>query len=92
MTMRLTLTLLGTLQFTLDGKPLTAFESDKVRALLAYLALETGHPHRREALAELFWPDRPDGVARNSLRQALANLRKAIGDREAAPPFFRVLS
>jgi DNA-binding SARP family transcriptional activator len=87
---RLSLTLLGALQITLDGEPVTGFESDKVRALLAYLALEAGRPHRRDALAELFWPDRPAGVARNSLRQALANLRKAIGDGEADPPFLHV--
>ena len=33
---------------------------------------------------------RPQGVARNSLKQALANLRKVISDREANPPFLRV--
>jgi len=93
---RLSLTLLGAFQATLNGEPVTGFESDKVRALLAYLALETDRPHRRDALAELFWPDRPQGIARTSLRQALANLRKVIGDREAAhteggaPPFLLV--
>jgi DNA-binding SARP family transcriptional activator/Leucine-rich repeat (LRR) protein len=87
---RLSLTLLGAFQITLDGEPVTGFESDKVRALLVYLALEADRSHRRDALAEMLWPDRPEGVARNSLRQALANLRKAIGDREASPPFLRV--
>jgi len=87
---RLSLTLLGAFQITLDGEPVTGFESDKVRALLAYLALEADRPHRRDTLAELFWPDRPQGVARNSLKQALANLRKVISDREADPPFLRV--
>jgi len=87
---RLSLTLLGAFQATLDGEPVTGFESDKVRALLAYLALETDRPHRRDELAEMFWPDRPPGVARNNLKQALANLRKVIGDREAAPPFLWV--
>ncbi len=38
----------------------------------------------------MFWPNRPNGVARNNLRQALANLRKVIGDREAAPPFLHI--
>jgi DNA-binding SARP family transcriptional activator/Leucine-rich repeat (LRR) protein len=85
--MRLSLNLLGAFQITLDGEPVTGFESDKVRALLAYLALEADRPHRRDALAEMLWPDRPQGVARNNLKQALANLRKVIGDREADPPF-----
>jgi len=88
--MRLSLTLLGAFQITLDGKPVTGFESDKVQALLVYLALEADRPHRRDALAEMFWPDRPQGVARNSLKQALANLRKVISDREADPPFLLV--
>ncbi|NIV32087.1 MAG: SARP family transcriptional regulator, partial [Anaerolineae bacterium] len=87
---RLSLTLLGGFQATLDGEPVTGFESDKVRALLAYLVLEVDRPHRRDTLAEMLWPDRPQGVARNNLRQALANLRKAIGDREADPPFLRI--
>ena len=88
--MRLSLTLLGAFQIALDGEPVTGFESDKVRALLVYLALEADRPHRRDTLAEMFWPDRPPGVARNSLKQALANLRKAISDREADPPFLLV--
>lgn len=33
----LSLSLLGTWQTTLGGEPIAAFESDKVRALLAYL-------------------------------------------------------
>jgi DNA-binding SARP family transcriptional activator len=51
----------------------------KVEALLAYLAL---HPevHAREKLAALLWGDYPDAQARASLRNALAILRKLIGD------------
>ena len=56
--MRLSLTLLGAFQITLDGEPVTGFESDKVQALLVYLALEADRPHRRDTLAEMFWPDR----------------------------------
>ena len=53
----LSLALLGPLQVTLDGAPITAFESDKVRALLTYLAVEADRPHRRDALAGLLWPE-----------------------------------
>jgi hypothetical protein len=56
-----------------------------VRALLAYLATERG-PHLREQLAELFWPERAEGSARNNLRHALAILRQAILDKSAEPP------
>jgi DNA-binding SARP family transcriptional activator len=81
---------------TLDGEPVIGFESDKVRALLAYLAVEAGQPHRRQKLAGLFWSDLPEGSARNNLRVSLANLRRVIGDqarsgtREATPPFLRI--
>lgn len=77
----LSLYLLGPFQVTLDGTPVTAFESDKVRALLAYLAVEADRPHSRDKLAGLLWPDWPDRDARSNLRYALSNLRKAIGDR-----------
>jgi len=92
----LSLSLLGPFQATLDGKRITAFESDKVRALLAYLAVEADRPHSRDKLAGLLWPERPDRDARKNLRYALSNLRQAIGDREAtkdrsdATPFLHV--
>lgn len=84
---KLSLTFLGTFQAFLDGNPITEFEADKVRALLAYLAMEADQPHRRDALAGLLWPDWPDRSARTNLRNALANLRGAIGDRNVSPPF-----
>jgi DNA-binding SARP family transcriptional activator/predicted ATPase len=68
----------------------TGFESDKVRALCAYLAVEAQRPHRRDSLAGLLWPDWSDRAARSNLRNALANLRTAIGDRRAAPPFLLI--
>ena len=49
---RLSVPLLGTFQATLDGEPVTVVESDKVRALLAYLAVESERAHRREKLVE----------------------------------------
>jgi DNA-binding SARP family transcriptional activator len=86
----LSLSLLGSLQVTLDGQPVTGFKSDKVRALLAYLAVEADRPHRREALAALLWPEMPDRSARSNLRDILSNLRKVIGDRDATPPFLLI--
>jgi DNA-binding SARP family transcriptional activator/tetratricopeptide (TPR) repeat protein len=87
---RLSLSLLGPFQATLDGEPITRFESDKVRALLAYLTVEADCPHRRETLVGLLWPDWPEGAARRNLSHALANLRRAIGDDQAAPPFLLI--
>ncbi|MCP4539355.1 MAG: tetratricopeptide repeat protein [Chloroflexi bacterium] len=74
---------LGLFQVTLDGAPITGFESNKVRALLIYLAVESDRPHSRETLAGFLWPDQPEKKARQNLRQALSNLRDAIKDRAA---------
>ena len=87
---RLELSFLGSYQVKLDGMPVTGFEADKVRALLAYLAVESDRPHRREQLAALFWPGWPDASARTSLRNALSNLRRAIGDETAEHPFLLI--
>lgn len=87
---RLSLCLLGPFRATIDGKAVQGFRSDKVRALLAYLAVESDMPHRRERLAGLLWPDRPERSARADLRVALANLRQVLGDHEATPPFLLV--
>jgi DNA-binding SARP family transcriptional activator/class 3 adenylate cyclase/tetratricopeptide (TPR) repeat protein/regulation of enolase protein 1 (concanavalin A-like superfamily) len=86
----LTISLLGPYEVKLDGMPVTSFVSSKVRALLAYLAVEADHPHRRGTLAGLLWPDYPERSARTNLRNALSNLRTAIRDREAKPPYLRI--
>ncbi len=83
----LSLSLLGPFQTELGGQPVTGFESNKVRALLAYLATEADRPHARQVLAGLLWPDYTNRSALNNLRSALANLRQAIGDQQAQPPF-----
>ena len=87
---RLKIFLLGSFQATLDSEPLTNFESDKARALLAYLAVEADLPHRRESLAGLLWPDTPEQTARTNLRSALANLRHVLHDHQAQPPYLLV--
>ena len=87
---RLTLSFLGCFQVSLDDRPVTDFKSNKVRALLAYLAVEADRPHRREALAGLLWPDWPDRNALSNLRYALASLRRTLGDHTAEPPFLLI--
>ena len=77
-TARLSLALLGSFEVTLDGHPVTTFESVKVRALLAYLAVEAGRSHTRAFLAELLWPDLPAATALTYLRHVLAKLKQAI--------------
>src|SRR3990172_2706047 len=76
----LSISLLGPFEARLDGEVVQHFDSVKVRALLAYLAAESGRPHSRVALAGLLWPDYPEPSAQKSLRQALYSLRKTLGD------------
>jgi predicted ATPase/DNA-binding SARP family transcriptional activator len=88
---RLTLSFLGTFLVTLDERLLTHFRSDKVKSLLAYLAIEAGQPHLRTKLSTLFWPDEPDSVARQNLRQSLYQLRQLLGEQvDQSPPFLRI--
>jgi predicted ATPase/DNA-binding SARP family transcriptional activator len=77
-TARLSIGLLGSFEVTFDGSPVTTFESVKVRALLAYLAVEAGRPHSRAFLAELLWPSLPAATALTYLRHVLAKLKEAI--------------
>jgi tetratricopeptide (TPR) repeat protein len=74
---RLSMWFLGGHRVSLDQEPSRELEYDKVRALLAYLAIEAGRPHRREALAGLLWPDLPE-------RQALAFSQEHGFDRVTA--------
>ncbi len=61
-----------------DGKPLKAFESDKARLLLAYLAVENDRLHRRENLVGLFWSEKPESQAHHSLSQVISSLNKKV--------------
>ncbi len=88
--MRLVLSLLGQFEGRLDGQPVNGFQSDKARALLAYLAVESNRPLRRELLANLFWPEVSGATARTNLRGVLLNLRQIIGDPESQSPFLIV--
>jgi DNA-binding SARP family transcriptional activator len=74
----LTLELLGTFRATTDGVALSGFRTEKVRALLAYLAVESARPHQRTSLAALLWPDMPDEIALRNLRKTLHRLHEAL--------------
>ncbi len=66
------------------GAPSLRFRSRKTAALLALLALRRG-PHRREALAEMLWPETDPLKARSSLRVALSSLRTLLETPDAPP-------
>ena len=82
---RLELNLLGALEILRDSVPVS-LRYEKLRALLAYLAVEQGRPHPREALVGLLWPEAIEADARRSLSQALFNLRQALGEGSTGPP------
>lgn len=86
----LAISLLGSFQVVLDGQPITGLKSNKVRALLAYLAVEHDRPHSRDSLAGLLWPEWSDQEALNNLRYTLSNLRSVIGDHTANPPYLLI--
>jgi DNA-binding SARP family transcriptional activator len=86
----LTLALLGTPRLTLTGQSLDDVFYEKIEALLSYLVVENNRPHRREVLAEMFWPDLSDDHARSNLRYALFKLRGGLGEKANNDPFLLV--
>ncbi|HEY7621278.1 MAG TPA: AAA family ATPase [Solirubrobacteraceae bacterium] len=70
---------LGELTLELDGEALPPPPGRRLRALLGWLALHPGM-HARAEVAGRLWPDVLDESARTSLRTALADLRRAVGD------------
>jgi DNA-binding SARP family transcriptional activator/predicted ATPase/Tfp pilus assembly protein PilF len=73
----LQLNLFGKPEVIFNGAPVTAFESAKSPALLAYLAV-TGQAHSRDTLAALLWGDLPEATAKRNLTKALTNLRQLL--------------
>jgi DNA-binding SARP family transcriptional activator/tetratricopeptide (TPR) repeat protein/TolB-like protein len=78
------LRVLGTLDLreSPDGhRIMPVLAQPKRTALLAYLAVATPRGlHSRDRLMLLFWPDATQERARNSLNQAVFNLRRALGE------------
>ena len=75
---RLEIRLLGGFEVWYDDQPVTGFESQKVRALLAYLMVNRQTAYSRDRLSGLFWPDKDEETARRNLRQAIYNLRSIL--------------
>ena len=79
MASKLSLVLLGGFHARLGSDAPLFLGNNKAQALLAYLAIAPGRRHLRDKLATLFWPNTGDEHARQSLRQALVTLRRALG-------------
>lgn len=87
---RLDIRLLGGFDVHVSERPVTGFESQKVRALLAYLACHAGKPVSREILASLLWSGKTYAAGRRNLRQALHNLRSACAAADVSASVVRV--
>lgn len=78
--------LLGGFEVWSEDRQVAGFESQKVRALLAYLVCHRRRSFSRDHLAELLWPDRSPESTRHALRQAIYNLRTNLPANGSAPP------
>ncbi|MEF3123647.1 BTAD domain-containing putative transcriptional regulator [Rhizobium leguminosarum] len=70
--------LLGGLEVTSREHRQIRFTTRKTSLLFAALALAGRRGHRRELLSEAFWPGRGSEQSRNSLRQALVDIRRSF--------------
>ena len=77
--MSLEIKTLGRVQVVVDGVDVTPQLDASRTFLLTYLA-DTSQPQPRERLAELLWPNRPQGRARSNLRTLLSRLRPLLAD------------
>lgn len=74
----LALLLLGGFNALQKGRPVAGIAYNKMRALLAYLAVEREQDHSREALAGLLWNGSDPATARGNLRRTLSDLRRVL--------------
>lgn len=78
---RAVLRLLGPFSLQVNGEDCSdALGYDRVRLLLAALALAPGEPWTRADLAAMIWPQEPISTGRTRLRHALHTLRTVLAD------------
>jgi DNA-binding SARP family transcriptional activator len=78
--------LLGGLRLRRGDQVVTRFRTRKVGELLAYLSCYSLHPHPREALIDLLWPDCDPQAGRVRLNNAVSSLRRALTPPGASLP------
>ncbi len=74
--------LFGGFEIRCRGNVVRRFESQKARALLAYLAMHRGQAQSREHIATLLWSDKDESGGRRNLRQVLYSLRTAFAEAD----------
>jgi TolB-like protein/DNA-binding SARP family transcriptional activator len=81
----LQLNILGKFEARMPSGKNISLPTRKAEVLLTYLALMPGKSHPRERLANLLWSDRSEDQARNSLRQILSAIKKALDGISPSP-------
>lgn len=76
----LTATLSGPFDITGPNGASLLPKSLKARGILGYLCFNHGKPIPRSTLIDLFWADRENAQGQASLRQAMVNIRRSLGD------------
>src|SRR5215471_12061044 len=72
--------LLGGFELTSTRAGVSVPIRKRMRALIALIAMAPPIGQSRETLASILWGDRDEEQARGSLRQALAELRRIVGE------------
>ncbi len=67
-----------------NGRVIDRFQTQRVAALLAYLACHARASHSREVVSEVLWPEEAPVAARHNLRQALFSLRRQLEPPDVA--------
>ena len=81
--------LLGGLRLSIDGRAIERADFERVSGLrlLKLLLATPGHRVRREAAAELLWPEAPEARSAVNVRKAVHFARRALED-DAGPAVF----
>ena len=77
--------LLGGFEARLASGASVSLPRKKAQALLAYLGIRPGQSHPRDKLAALLWAEKSDEQARDGLRHALVELRRALASAHPLP-------
>jgi predicted ATPase/DNA-binding SARP family transcriptional activator len=79
---------LGVIQVSLPRVGEFTIPQRKALALLAYLVTEADHPHPRESVLGLLWPEHSTAAAQNNLRVTCSQLQKTLEKvQEDAQPY-----
>ncbi len=86
--MQLRISLFSGVEVSLGSVVQPRFPTHKSAGLFAFLILQRGRYHRREALAGRFWSEHPEADARKALRTELWRVRQVVEPAGVAPGTF----